>query len=156
MPAYQYYTSSCLRFDGKSEQRLRNLIRFDSIMSPRIDIANVRYDCHAVRRFDETNKWHSKNHPALSVVRWLSHHRAVKRTSESALFGASNFTTIYLYRYRHELRILGRVTIPSFFDGIDDWVTPRCTGWSWTHDSLIDFRYRRKYRRNCRNCNRSL
>jgi len=140
MPPYQYYTSSCQRFASKSEQRLRSIIRFDSILSPRINIANVRYDCRAVRRFDETNKWHSKNHPALSAVRWLYHHRGIKRTSETALFGASNFTTIYLYRYRHELRILGRVTIRSLFDGIDDWVTPRCTGWSWTHDSLMSLR----------------
>ena len=137
---YQYFTSSSQRFDSKSEQRLRKPIRFDSILSPRILIANVRYDSRAVRRFNETNRWHSQNHPALFVIQGLYHHRGVKRVSESARFSAINFSTIYQYLYRYEFRRLGRVTIHSFFDCIDDWDSPRCSGWSWLHDALMSQR----------------
>jgi hypothetical protein len=70
----------------------------------------------------------------LFIARGLLDHHGVNRAFVSARLGSINFSTRYLYHYRHELRILGRVTISSLFDGIDDWVAPRSTGWSWLHD----------------------
>ena len=140
MPTYQYYTSHCHRFDIRSEQHAHKLIQFDSILPPHSMIVNVRYDTRSVRRFDETNRWQSNNHPALFVVRGLFDHHGANRTNVSALFGSYNFATVYQYHYRHDLRRLGRVVALSFFDSIDDWIAPRSTGWSWCHDALMSLR----------------
>ncbi|MCL2349312.1 MAG: hypothetical protein FWC50_13765 [Planctomycetaceae bacterium] len=140
MPPYQYFASSSQRFHSRSEQRADNLIRFESILSPRILIANVQYHCRSVQRQDMTNRFQSWNHPALFVAKGLYNHCGIKQVSVSALLGSVNFSTIYQYCYRHELRILGRVTIHSFFNGIDDWVAPRLTGWAWSHNALMSQR----------------
>ncbi len=140
MAGYKYFASLNNRYDLNLLQRSRDVFLFNAISDLRYERWPFQHDLKPFQFYRILSQLDSDSYAGFLKVNGLFDIRGKQFERIPQGIDAISYHCGESFRFDYDFLIRQKNGVAQIFDAIDNWVSPRQTGFSWRHDLVVAVR----------------